>query len=224
MKHFIFLAILLAFNSFSYSQPAPNAKALSGKYQFYNDDSLFHLTLLIKMDHSFMYDRATDLTEKSSAGLWRISRDTLVLNTYNQISDFRIKVKEYETPGKVIKFSDIKTNNGKLIPLAMVSINGDTTRLYDPLDTNYIFHPGDIKTLSLFVGRARSKVYVIKNLRANRIDINLDMDQSPVDYIFMQDAKFLVVGTSIFPIKGNQIDSITVNMDKRVPIALVKTK
>ena len=74
------------------------------------------------------------------------------------------------------------------------------------------------------VGRARSKVYVIKNLRANRIDINLDMDQSPVDYIFMQDAKFLVVGTSIFPIKGNQIDSITVNMDKRVPIALVKTK
>jgi hypothetical protein len=110
------------------------------------------------------------------------------------------------------------------MPLSMVSINGDTTKLYDPLDTAYDFHPGEIKTVSVFVGRARSEIYAIRNLRANRIDINLEMDQNPNDYSFMQDAKFLVVGRSIFPIRSNQIDSITIGLDKRIPIALVKIK
>ena len=221
---YYFLAILMNVYGVSHSQPVRNVKALSGMYQFFNDDSLFHITLLIKSDHSFIYDRANDLTGKSSAGLWRISHDTLVLNTYDQISNFRLKVKETKALGKNIKFSDIKTSDGKLLPLAMVSINGDTTKLYDPLDTSIIFLPGDVRTLSLFVGRARSEVYSIRNFRANRIDINLDMAESPTDYFFMQDTKFLVSGTSIFPIRGNQIDSITVKMDKRVPIALVKIK
>lgn len=224
MKHFLFSTILLALNSLSYSQPTPKVKILSGMYQFFNDDSLFHVTLLIRSDHSFIYDRADDLTEKSSAGLWKSSRDTLVLNTYDHIGNFRIKVKENKTHDKVIKFGDIKTSNGKLMPFAMISINGDSSKLYDPLDTSYIFHPGDIKTLSLFIRRERSEIYAIRNLQANRINISLDMDQSPNDYIFMQDAKFLVAGTSIFAIRNNQIDSITVGMDKRVPIALVKTK
>ena len=224
MKPSLFSAILLIFSILSYSQPLRNVKALPGTYEFYDDDSLFHLMLLIKRNHSFICDRTNDLSEKSSAGLWRISRDTLVLNTYDQISNFRIKVKERETLGRDIKFGDIKTSKGKLVPLAMVAINGDTTKLYDPLDTGYIFHPGDIRTLNLFIGRARSEIYTLKNLRANRIDIKLDMDQSPTEYGFMRDTKFLVIGTSIFPIKDNQIDSITVNMDKRVPIALVKIK
>ena len=84
------------------------------------------------------------------------------------------------------------------------------------------FRPSDIKTLNLFVGRARSEIYTIRNPRANRIDINLEMEQSPTDYSFMRDAKFLAAGTLIFPIRGNQIDSIMINIDKSVPIALVK--
>ena len=224
MKYFLISTIFLILSHLSYSQQTLKKNSLPGTYQFLDDDWLFRVTVVLNIDHSFYYDWSTDVKEKSSAGTWQFLRDTLVLNTYNQESHFKIKVKETKTTGKFIKFGDIKTSNGKFMPIAMVSINGDTTKLYDPLDTSYIFHPGDIKTLTLFIGRARSEKYTIRNLLANRIDINLDMDQSPTDYSFMRDAKFLVLGTSIFPIRGNQIDSITVNTHERVPIALMKIK
>jgi hypothetical protein len=224
MKYFLFSAICSFSSILSYGQQAPNQRSLPGTYQFLNDDSLFRLTIVLKSEQSFFYDLTNDLTEKSSSGSWSLSRDTLVLNTHDQVNHFRIKVKETETSGKAIKLGDIKTRNGNLIPTALVSINGDTTKLYDPLDTNYSLHPGDIKALSLCIGRARFELYSIKNLRANRFDVMLDMDQSPLDYTFMENAKFLVSQTAIFPIRERRIDSIIVNMDKRIPIALVKIK
>ena len=224
MKRCLLFVILLNFGVYSYSQSESTAKSLSGRYQFYNDDSLFSITLIIKNDHSFIYDRATDLTEKSSEGSWTISHDTLVLNSYDQINKVRIDVKEKITTGRNIKFNDVKLSNGKIIPLVMLSINGDSTKLYDPIDTTYIFHLGDIKTLSLIVGRTRSEVYTVKNKRASQLDIILKMNQSPNDYVFMHNAKFVLAGSSILPTTENKIDSITVNMTKRVPILLVKIK
>jgi hypothetical protein len=224
MKLHLFTLIFLLSSILCYSQQELAQKSLPGTYQFFNDDSLFRLTVILKRDHSFIYDRANDLTKKSSVGSWSLSRDTLVLNSRNKINRFKIKVKEAEALGELIKFGDVRTRNGTLIPTALIAINGDTTKLYDPLDTNYTLHPGDIKTLNLFIGRARSELYPIKNPRANRIDVTLDMEQSPTDYVFMENAKFLVAQTSIFPLTGTQMDSITVDMNKKVPIRLIKIK
>jgi hypothetical protein len=223
MKYLLFSGILLASSLLSLSQTA-QFKNLTGTYQFLNDDSLLRLTIVLKGDHTFVYDRVNDLIEKKSEGTWNYSRDTLLLNTYDQINHFKINVKESERTGNVIKFGDIRTRNGHLLPTALVSINGDSTKLYDPLGANYTLNCGDVRSFSLIVGRTRSEIYAIKDIRASKIDIRLDMDQSPIDYYFMQNAKFLVVGSKIVLIDDNRVDSVTISMKNRIPAFLMKIK
>ena len=222
-KQFILASICLICVNRASSQYLVDRKALPGTYHFYNNDSIISWVLTINVNGSFSYSKATDLYKKSSTGHWTLNRDTLFLTSRYQMDNIGLDVVELTSPGDGVEFNVIKNLTGKVFSTALIYVNNDTNKAFDPLNQMNKLPRGSVRTIQVTVGSVRSKIYTVKNIRATRFSIVLRLDGRPEDYLFLDRSKFLLRGRKIYPLINNHFDSVLLsNSLTSVPLSLTK--
>ena len=216
-----FLILLVLYANCTFAQNQFKWSALVGTYQFYNDDTT--LRYFIKLDSNKIYDFsiANDLIENESTGKWELFGDTLVLTSKYQIDNIGITVTENTGLGNGVEFDGITNIKGQLLP-ALIYINGDTSKLCDPLAGDCKFARGSIRSFNIVYGKTTSATYWVKNQEASKFSLMLDVDSYLDTYLFMKQRKFLVRNNSIYSLRNNKIDSVILNSNALVPIALIR--
>jgi hypothetical protein len=208
--------------SCSFAQQSPKSPHLLGTYHFYNDDTTLHYLIRLDSNNSFYFSISSDLVEKNSTGKWEFLDDTLFLTSKYQVNNIGLQVIENTKPSDEVEFSSVRNLKGQLLATALVFINGDTTKLCDPLAGDCKFLRGSIKSINVVVGKIISSTYSVKNLQANKFSFVLDVDNYLNNYIFLRRSKFLVRNDLIYLLRNNKIDSIVTKTKANVPIALIK--
>lgn len=217
---YLFVVGLFFLMQETHSQANAKAPNIIGRYFYYSDDSLIRYILELKNDGSYYFHKLEDLIVKAAAGEWRIVNDTLILNSRYQEHAVRLKVKESITKDKYASFGPVSNNQGDNL-LALVFINKDTAKPFDPLDENHKIESGGIKSLSVMTGTIISEPYFLKNIQANKFEIVVDMEGSVNTYLFMNKYKMLISKNTLCPIVDSHVDGV-VSSYKGQPIALIK--
>jgi len=196
---YLFLVGLLFLMLPTFSQTKIKGQNIIGKYSYYSDDSLVRYDLELQKDGRYYFHRLEDMDVKTAAGNWRIEKDTLILNSQYQEHAISLKVKESVTKDRYVNFGSVSNNHGDAL-VALVVINEDTTKPFDPVDENYKVEPGGIKSISVMTGTIITKPYFLKNIQSNKFEIVVNMEGAVSNYLFMNNHKMLIARNTLYPI------------------------
>jgi len=209
MKNIIFfLLCFLLFLSFDIKDNVNNNlfKLILGKYELRSMD---YFELEIKPDNTFKYIREVELGVKVELeGKWRLSNDTLVLNSNKKVSEI-LGVIERVTEQQ---FIEIKVFNLEGKPeIGSLSAFFEDTILRLETDTlgivrcNYLEEK--IKKIGFnLLGYQYLPVYNIKDSNATNFIVTVKVPFGEGGYTVFEDKKFLFSDNKLYPFINNELN------------------
>jgi len=109
---------------------AQSIKPLSVAGTYCKTEKFAGICLQLKIDSNYLYSQGTDIHTSTSNGIWKIKKDTLILNSSIQKNNLAISIQEITSQkSDSLVFIEIPTNlSNDLMPDATIYINDDTLK------------------------------------------------------------------------------------------------